>query len=1065
MKTQSFFRLLICTCLPMWFCQVSAQEQDAVTKAKIAERDELRQQVLAAVNAGDLDEVIVLFERVYALEQSIFGGFHASLLDTLNKMVKVAKIQQDFAAVVRYRERQSIVTERLYGKDDYRTHDALRAVEDSKAEASRSSRDRARLRHTEELSNGVVTLWSAGDYRAAMPMAKQALEIRREVLGTDHLDYADSLSNLAALYVGISDYGLAEPLCREAMQIQKKVLGKQHPDYAISVGRLAGLYLNIGDSARAAPLCREAIQIQKHVLGKQHPDYATSLTVLADLYLSMGDYGGAEPLLREAMEIYRQLLGKQDRRYADTLRKLALLYQSTGEFARAETLCREAIQIQEQVHGKYHPEYAICLNQLGEVYRLMGDLARAEPLYVQSLAITEKVLGKEHSEYGTTLNNLGVLYATMGDHVRAESLYLQAVQIAQKQLGVLHSDYLTTLKNLAFLYDSMRDYDRAERLCRESVEASFQRMNVTAGVQSQRQQVVMGELLRPFLDEYLSVATRDSKYQTNAYAAVLQWKGSVWQRQQRQRLLVDQPALKPQFTELSRVSSRLSTLTLSPPNDSQQLEAWRRQLEELTLQREKVERDLSLASAEFQQTTVPVTPDQLRSSLPEGTVLLDFLEYNRFTPANQEQKTKDSWERHLLVHVVRADQPVRSIDLGAVDSLTDLVQTWRSDFGQSPAAVEAAQELRQQIWDPLQESLSGVTMVYVSPDGVLGQFPLGALPGTDPEKYLLEELAIVMLPVPQGLPAMLAESPPSADVTRDRFCLVGGVDYEQVSSAEDTPQPETPESSSALQMLAVRGSQHQQYGALPGTLAEVKTIESLIRQHRPSAQATILQGSLASESLFAEVATGHRYLHIATHGFFAPESVKNALAASSTDISRPASGSDPSSRRIVGSHPDLLSGLVFAGANQPTAIGEDDGILTAAEVQSLDLRGVELAILSACETGLGRTAGGEGIIGLQRAFQLSGAKTTITSLWQVDDAATQALMVEFYRNLFERKLSKLESLRQAQIWLLNHPSTIEGHDLSTRGSITKVKPLSSTPNPTRSLPAYWAAFQLSGDPR
>lgn len=178
---------------------------------------------------------------------------------------------------------------------------------------------------------------------------------------------------------------------------------------------------------------------------------------------------------------------------------------------------------------------------------------------------------------------------------------------------------------------------------------------------------------------------------------------------------------------------------------------------------------------------------------------------------------------------------------------------------------------------------------------------------------------------------------------------------------------------------------------------------------------------------------------------------------------------ESSAPTLTGQHPDLLSGLVFAGANQkPDTDTESDGILTAAEVQSLDLRKVDLAVLSACEIGLGQTAGGEGILGLQRAFQVAGARSTVTNLWKVDDAATQALMVEFYRNLFEKKLSKLESLRHAQLWLLNNPDVIEGRDLTTRGTVQKVEPLDpKAPKvaPTRSLPAYWAVFQLSGDPR
>jgi CHAT domain-containing protein len=131
----------------------------------------------------------------------------------------------------------------------------------------------------------------------------------------------------------------------------------------------------------------------------------------------------------------------------------------------------------------------------------------------------------------------------------------------------------------------------------------------------------------------------------------------------------------------------------------------------------------------------------------------------------------------------------------------------------------------------------------------------------------------------------------------------------------------------------------------------------------------------------------------------------------------------------------------------------------------MDLRRVDLAVLSACETGLGTVEGGEGVLGLQRAFQLAGARTAVTSLWKVDDAATQALMVEFYSNLWEKKLPKLEALRQAQLRMLRDYDPRQG---KLRGGTTRLMttPLDSLPERkvAESLPPfYWAAFVLSGD--
>jgi hypothetical protein len=187
---------------------------------------------------------------------------------------------------------------------------------------------------------------------------------------------------------------------------------------------------------------------------------------------------------------------------------------------------------------------------------------------------------------------------------------------------------------------------------------------------------------------------------------------------------------------------------------------------------------------------------------------------------------------------------------------------------------------------------------------------------------------------------------------------------------------------------------------------------------------------------------------LATHGFFAPAKLRSALAAASRP-NDPGGLSPFGEKGLGGFHPGLLAGLALAGANKEPRPGEDDGILTALEVASLDLGGVDLAVLSACETGLGEVAGGEGLLGLQRAFQVAGARTVVASLWQVDDKATRALMEDFYQNLWRKKMTKLEALRQAQLTMLR-----EG---MKRG-------LGEPEAPARRLPPYyWAAFVLSGD--
>ena len=220
---------------------------------------------------------------------------------------------------------------------------------------------------------------------------------------------------------------------------------------------------------------------------------------------------------------------------------------------------------------------------------------------------------------------------------------------------------------------------------------------------------------------------------------------------------------------------------------------------------------------------------------------------------------------------------------------------------------------------------------------------------------------------------------------------------------------------------------------------------------------TIYSGPEALEEVFKAV-HGPRVLHVDTHGFFLPDKELHpedqhgpiALGGLETGAARGLA-------RLRGTeNPLLRSGLVLAGANTlgeragpANAPGEradaaptvDDGLVTAEEIALMDLRGTELVVLSACETGLGRVKIGEGVYGLRRAFLYAGARTLVTSLFKVPDEQTCELMGRFYGAL-KAGQGKLEALHGAQLELLRQRRAAGGV----------------------AHPFFWASFVLVGDP-
>ena len=461
-----------------------------------------------------------------------------------------------------------------------------------------------------------------------------------------------------------------------------------------------------------------------------------------------------------------------------------------------------------------------------------------------------------------------------------------------------------------------------------------------------------------------------------------------------------------------------------------------------------------------------MTPDELQKRLAPKTALLDFLEYSSRVP--QPQKP-GQWrtERRLVVFVVRCDRPIVRIDLGAVKPLEDATESWRREILHDAGVSEEAsanqtasdqkppqQLLVEAIWRPIQKSLDGVETVLVSPDGVLNQVPLAALPGKSPGTYLVEELKLAVVPVPRLISTLFDEAQAArrektasqAPGDKDSLLIVGDVSY--------GARPGKPDGVLVGSRSAVRGSRTGSllFPELEFSRSEMVTIRDTFEVRFPDAKVRTLRGDRATEDAFRREAPQCRWLHLATHGFFAPPDLKSALAATKADKDNDR-GVTFGRQGISDFNPGLLSGLALSGANVPANADEDDGILTAVEVTGLNLHGVDLVVLSACETGLGKVAGGEGVLGLQRAFQLSGAKTAVTSLWKIPDRSTSQLMQRFYENLWKRKLSKVDALREAQIWMLK-----EGRQ---RG--LDIEDGSRKPTSRRLPPKYWAAFVLSGD--
>lgn len=342
-------------------------------------------------------------------------------------------------------------------------------------------------------------------------------------------------------------------------------------------------------------------------------------------------------------------------------------------------------------------------------------------------------------------------------------------------------------------------------------------------------------------------------------------------------------------------------------------------------------------------------------------------------------------------------------------------------------SVYGDQSISQLIFGPLQQYMDGVKNIYFSPIKELNLLSIESLPYfLDSTKKMADEYNMYRVSSTREVINLGFKSDQGSEVV-----IYGGIKYDTPldSLAVDSYVPYQKEENIDIRALFDKRAAVQGIQYLPGTLNEANKISSLLNGSKKALYRTeVFTGNKGTESSFKNLSgKAKRIIHIATHGFYIEDN-NSSPYSEETAISTKIGMEDMAM---------LRSGLLFAGSDFAWR-GDDlpdnieDGILTAQEISSVDLSGLDLVVLSACETALGHI-NSEGVFGLQRAFKKAGAQSILMSLWKVDDKATEILMTEFYAQLMEGK-SKSSSLEAAKQKLRNIPEYSD--------------------------PVYWAAFVL-----
>lgn len=1042
-----------------------------------------------------------------AICREAYGENHKRYATCLNNLA-VLYLDQGKSDQAEQRYRQLIpVTKSVFGEQHFEVAQVLTGL--AELLRKRAEYDKAEPLYQEALTiirkafgpdhpyhgiglNNLATLYqSQGDYDRALPLFRQALEIKKATTGEHDPGYALSLNNFAAVYMAKGDYRQAERFFQQSLAILKDLGQKDSLEYARGLNNFGMLREKMGNYPQSELLHQQALGIQRKALGENHPIVATTLNNLARVYHQMGDFAKAATSYREALDIFSEVHGTQHPNYAATLMNLADLYEELRDHKQAELLFRQALPINRSVFGQNHSRYALNLMGLASACESLGNQDEAERLRLQALEIYKELHGPNHPDYARCLNNLAMQYQSRGDFLKAEPLLREVQEIRKRLLGEEHPDYASVLRNRGWLYYRMGEYARSETLYREAFEREstftkrLLRTQSEAGALGFRQTKFHGA--DPLLFVHRKLNDPDP---AESYRFVWQSQGLLTQlmRERKQAIENSKDANAVAHT-LQDVSRQLVTLTLATVPKSQR-EARRNKLRELNQQKETLERQLAQMSEAFrrEQSVKAASPSDVMRLLPPGTVLVDWVEVTVW-PESGPDSPRTAREYEVFILRKTEEQPgyrVKRIYLGPATPINSLVSEWLAaidpETGSRPSQQDIerlAAQLREKVWEPLEPHLKEARQVVLLPDSKLHFLPWAALPGREKSHYLLEDFLLSTAISGQELYRQLTERP----IETTGLMAVGGVNYEarEAPSSVASRDHELTADISSRDAYAPAASGQTKWGTLPGTLAEV---QDLSKNWQEASQPIVLQGGEAHEAAVLEAMTSRKYIHLATHGFFADSRFRSAfqshLASGQLFHSASPNVLKVGQATVTRRNPLILSGVVLAGANLPPVKDEwglptaDDGILTAQEVVGLNLRGTDVVTLSACDTGKGtEVGGGDGVYGLRRAFHLAGARHVVASLWKVDDEGTAALMKLFYRNLWKEHQPPTEALRNAQLTILNHPQSISelarsrgaGFDQIATGLKTR-PPNKPEPQPDKKrTPIHlWAAFTHSGPP-
>jgi len=819
------------------------------------------------------------------------------------------------------------------------------------------------------------------------------------------------------------------------------------PEVAAALRDLVNLLRDTGMSdADTVSLVNRQLQIAEATAGPRSKAAVEALDAKADVLTALNRVSEARPLAEQAFEISQKDFPESAEASA-AADQLGRVCSRLGDYPCAVRAQTAAVAVARKTGGDTSEELMAAVNNLGALKSRMDDVDGAIKAQEEALAIGYR-LHPDDNHIGVIENNLGSNYIKAQQFDKAAAHLNRAYDMLSKLYGADNSRVLQVTRNLGKLYTRTGQFPLAWKSLELSLSNKFEQVDVQAtghaifalslaqggdapravqeGLASARisresfvlqartlpeRQALAYDATRPHgLDTSISVLLKHTELPIpEVYQEAVRSRALVadeMARRQKNLNANNDPETARLLKEMDQARADLLAAERSPthkPGEPDRVQA-------ASTKMEAVERSLAERSAALRadERLYQVTPDDIRHNLPPHSVLISYLQYRRVAVDATDPAAAETISYAAFVLHPDSDR-IGIFNLGDAASLDALVLKARAaadaeahsgglgSARNERAYRDAALAIRQRIWDPFKKETADARLVLVVADGSLNLIPFAGLP--DGSGYLVEHGPVIhtlsserdLVPEPdeQRKTGLLAIGSPS-------FALAA-------NKLPDSPLRGATPTCEEFSKI--------EFQSLPGTAVEVSDIDSTWRKWNPGEPSQVVTGDDATLAAFLADAAHSRVLHVATHAFLLDKSCGSG-------------------------NPLLHSGLVFAGGGH----GATQSILTAQQIASLDLGGVDWAVLSACNTGNGELRDGEGVLGLERAFRVAGARSVIMTLWPVDDDVAR----RFMHSLYNRRLGA-------------HATTADAVWNSSRKLLAERRAAGQSTHPW-----YWAGFVGSG---